>query len=420
MKIGVSRVCITPPVGIDLTGYGARVQPSIGVHDDLYARSCFLEQGQDRLLWIHADLLSLDRDTVRRLRKALSLELGLEERQIVFSATHTHSGPATQRLLGCGTRDPAYLATLDNLLLDAGRQAAARTEAVTLLFAEGLLSLSVDRRKKASAHTDPILPVLAFRGSDGGFRAVISNYAVHNVALSHKNRLISADLAGVAARTAGDRLPGNPVVFCTNGACGNLNPPRLTDDFSGPEEYGSRLGEAVADLVRTSAEVGTPALSSRLAAVAVPLTVQTPGQVEEERKRAYEKSPTPWSAAVLEEWRNNTLAWIASGKAADAIESDVQAIRIGPARFAAMGAEVFSRMADDLRERCGRHTYVIGYANGNLGYLPFREAFGEGGYEVDYAYKLYMHFNVAPAAFETMRDKAVELLKSLPDTPAWP
>ena len=43
---------ITPPVGVDLAGFAARQGPSIGVHDDLYARGLYLEADGERLLWL--------------------------------------------------------------------------------------------------------------------------------------------------------------------------------------------------------------------------------------------------------------------------------------------------------------------------------------------------------------------------------
>jgi hypothetical protein len=75
-----------------------------------------------------------------------------------------------------------------------------------------------------------------------------------------------------------------------------------------------------------------------------------------------------------------------------------------------MGAEVFSRMAEELRRAHGSHTYVVGYANGDLGYLPFCEIYDEGGYEVDMAYKFYANFMIAPGGYEMLRDRAIEML----------
>ena len=94
MRCGASQIYITPPVGVELAGFVAREQPSVGLHDDLYVRGLYLEQENERLLWLHADLLAFERGWVRRLRSSLARDLRLAERQVLISATHTHSGPA--------------------------------------------------------------------------------------------------------------------------------------------------------------------------------------------------------------------------------------------------------------------------------------------------------------------------------------
>lgn len=42
---GVGRANITPPVGVDLMGISRRLQPSNGIHQDLYATCLVLSNG---------------------------------------------------------------------------------------------------------------------------------------------------------------------------------------------------------------------------------------------------------------------------------------------------------------------------------------------------------------------------------------
>src|SRR5690242_11539574 len=162
MRAGSSQIKITPEAGIELSGYVVRAQPSVGVVDDLFACALFLEEAGERLLWLHVDLLRLPPVTVARVRHAVAADLGLAERQIVLSATHTHAGPATTRLRCCGQVDPAYVAQLEGSLCEAARQAAARRETAGLSVAEGRAEVGVDRRRPTgNSHTDHRLPVLA-------------------------------------------------------------------------------------------------------------------------------------------------------------------------------------------------------------------------------------------------------------------
>ena len=198
-----------------------------------------------------------------------------------------------------------------------------------------------------------------------------------------------------------------------NGACGNINPPRQSDDDSAPEEFGQTLGSAIVELVGEAKPIGDPALHSEIGTVELPFQVQGAEEIEKEYQRAAPPGSDPWTARVMREWRDDVLAQIEAGTAPMHVDTDVQVFRIGPASFVALGGEVFSRMADDLRAAHGPHTYVVGYANGNLGYVPTREACAEGGYEVDLAYKLYANFRFAPEAFDVLRQKGTELLARL-------
>jgi hypothetical protein len=108
------------------------------------------------------------------------------------------------------------------------------------------------------------------------------------------------------------------------------------------------------------------------------------------------------------------MAALTEGRAPTSVTTDLQVVRIGPVRFAAIGAEVFSRMAADLRSACGPRCYVVGYANGDIGYLPPQEVYAEGGYEVEMAYKFYgSNFMVAAGGFERLRDRAAVLLNEV-------
>ena len=59
-----------------------------------------------------------------------------------------------------------------------------------------------------------------------------------------------------------------------------------------------------------------------------------------------------------------------------------------------VGGELFAAIGKRIQKLVGEPCLVVGYANGNAGYLPTREAFEEGGYEVEEAGHLYGLFGV--------------------------
>lgn len=56
LKAGFAKVDITPPSGVWLSGYASRKKPSDGISDELYAKSLVLDDGQNKIAIVSADL----------------------------------------------------------------------------------------------------------------------------------------------------------------------------------------------------------------------------------------------------------------------------------------------------------------------------------------------------------------------------
>jgi neutral ceramidase len=94
LHIGVGKAGITPPVGIPLAGYGGRKgAPSTGVHDSLFVRVVALESGGQQAYIVGYDALLLHPSVARRLEKKIKTKLNVSADRILYTATHTHSGP---------------------------------------------------------------------------------------------------------------------------------------------------------------------------------------------------------------------------------------------------------------------------------------------------------------------------------------
>ena len=61
---------------------------------------------------------------------------------------------------------------------------------------------------------------------------------------------------------------------------------------------------------------------------------------------------------------------------------ELQAIRINDAAFVAVPAEVFVEIGLRLKKTAPHRTFIVGLANGYIGYLPTAVAHETGGYEV--------------------------------------
>jgi len=400
----------------ELSGFVARVQPSAGIHDRLLARALLVDDGTERLLWLHADLIGFERSFVDDLKAELRRRHGLQPRQVIVSATHTHSGPPTVPLVNCGQYDAAYVRRLKTDLLSAAAGALGSAGPAELVWAEGRCELAVDRRGKASVHADPRVGVLGWRRPDGSFVAVLANYAMHNVALGPENRLISADVAGQAARHVEEHLAGGPTVLLTNGACGNLNPPSVGNDFAQMQAWGDQLGGAVVAALGQAASAVDATVRAELCTLGLPIvrldesSVRALAARQRERLIGHGDYVSARCRAAIDEWERHMERRIRGGPIAAGEPMDLQALRIGPAVLVAVGAEPFSRLTDELRALSGRTVYVVGYANGLVGYLAPVQTYDEGGYEVDGAFVFYGGPPVAAGAYEFLREWAARLV----------
>jgi hypothetical protein len=379
--------------------------------DELFVRALYFEKGSERLLWLHCDLIGFDRNYVQSVREIIVKKFGFHPRQVMLSATHTHSGPATLSLRNCGQIDPEFLRYLKEQIIMAASQVQEGVVPVEIRFHEGHCSLGCDRRPvDTPMEADPRLPVLVFRTQTGQILALLANYAIHNVALSYANRMISADLAGYAAEYARQNIPGHPVVFLTCGAGGSTIPPESSAGSINVVRFGRLLGNKLCQAVKISRVANECHLDSLLMTCELPLERLSPDEViqsyQGERDNAALNSR--WQEA-LTTWRDETLdlldtsfPWV--------VDCDLQVFQIGPVTWVGIGAEVFSTMSKEMSANTGSNTYIVSYANGNIGYLLPEDLYTQGGYEVELAHKFYGNFRVAQDGYAILRDRAIELV----------
>lgn len=417
MILGTSQIEITPQPGVELSGFAARNQPSTGVLDPLFAKALYLVCDRSELLWIHCDLIGFDRAIVQNFRAWAKKELGLAENQVILSATHTHAGPCTIHLREAGEYDVAYVEFLTARLREAANSAIRHTETCELISVEGHLNLAVDRRKTASSHTDPRVAALGFRRLDGTFSAAVVNYAMHPVALGPKNRMVSADMSGQAALKLADQLPGKPVVLVTNGACANLNPPAENVAFTQVRTWGAQIADAVGGLLKKATSPEEPKLKIVTRVVPLPLEVLDEAGINRFADKALlDAEPlAQWGAKyrrVVEYWRT-TLLKNGRKNGNGHHEAELFGVRLNGVILVGANAEVFSEFTDMLRRHSDRRIYLIGYANGDVGYLPTRAAYAEGGYEVEVAHMFYGGFRPKPGGLELLAAAAKDLVDEL-------
>ncbi len=434
LRAGWSSTDITPPVGVDLSGFGGREGPSEGVHDSLHAKAVCVADGERSVALITADLIGLDAGTVAEIREQAATRIGPGAPALMIACSHTHSGPSTPCLPFLGEPDPVYMADLKRRLVSIVTEAWEGMTDATLGAAQRNVGIGINRRERTSddriilgrnegGATAPHVDVVRLQARGGKGCALLFAYAAHPVTLGGGNLLISADWPGYAQRFVEEALGGDCVALFGQGCSGNINSePRGTFEIA--EQQGRTLAAAVVDAAEGMELSDEASVDGRSVILHLPL--QPPPSAEEARvilQQAEEalEAGRETDGYGMRRTRQGLVAWaerlleLAEAGAHDLTQPfEVQALRIDDIAIVGLPGEVFVEYQLRIKE-CSpfEHTLVLGYTNGNIGYVPTADAFPQGGYEVDTAIKYYGTTMLTPDCEEMVVEGACRLLSEL-------
>lgn len=393
MKAGFAKVCITPPIGSALTGFIARSGVATAVHDDIFVRSLVFEQSGRAVAILSIEVLALSAETVAAIRDRVSKCTGIVAGDIMVAATHTHSGPVTIRTFFNDHEEPdaAYV----EQLIDAAAESASsawrsRCEAsvgVGSCFVEGV---GVNRRVPGGVPVDRQAAIIRV-DTEGRTRAIAVVYGCHPTVLGFKNLEITGDFpaATVAALESGIG-PGGFAMFL-NGAEADVSIGHSAElslagvsngnrTFEYAKNVGERLATAVLGALPEIATSRTLAIGSAKERLVLdgreyPPVDETIGS---EAESLDEKTRRIYNSIHLANARN--LAALGGQ-----VSVELQAIRIGTARFIGVPGEIFAETSLRWKRSSPGPLFPVGLANGYVGYLPPPHAFSQGGYEAEVA-----------------------------------
>jgi len=412
LKAGAATLDITPPVGVRMAGFAGRTMPSLAVHDPLTARALILDDGGRRAGLVVLDILYATEDLVAQVRTAAESGAGISPEGLLIASTHTHSGPQDAGDEAT-PQERAYWDSVPGKVIEVVSQAAANLQPARLGAATGWCAVGINRREQVPGGRielgrnhfgkfDTQLGVVRVDRADGAPLAAVMNYACHAVCLMEDSYLLTADYPGFARYFLEEQLGGGTALFF-NGACGDVNPREAAVGHGLASGGSFRIaGRAGAELARESARVWQKVsptddvtLSFARRTISLPtnhdraLRAAEKALAEVERQTAQPAAETPpyvtWHSRPSVARAKAALARVKE-RGSGPIRCEIQAIKLGPIALVGWPGEIFCELGMDLKERSPfRPTYVIGYANGTIGYVPTPEAFGEGGYEAESA-----------------------------------
>lgn len=238
------------PGGVPLAGYGNRRRAGgSDPAEPLGARAMALEAGGRGVVLLMADLLIVNEALAGAVRRRVEESLGAERAPLlIFTATHTHSGPGgwggkwVEKLTVAGPFDPLVFENLvETLTVVALKAWNSREPSALALLRTEAPDLLRNRTVKNGA-ADGTLEVLAVRRLDSGEMGMVVIFGGHATTLGASHEALSRDYPGFLV-DALERQPG--VVFagfaagcvgsqsCAVPGQGLEKPRRLGEDLAG-------------------------------------------------------------------------------------------------------------------------------------------------------------------------------------------
>ena len=161
---------ITPPMGGTMPG--ALLEHKVEtIESRLYVKAACFESGNKRAVVIMVDLIGLNSTIHNRVVERIHEMTGINNEEIMITATHTHYGPPISDASEFNVFDPIYFDVMVRLIADCGVMAYRKMEAVTVKFAEtqveGISFCRNIKMKDGRAITNPMTPVSEMEGPFG-------------------------------------------------------------------------------------------------------------------------------------------------------------------------------------------------------------------------------------------------------------
>jgi hypothetical protein len=192
---GWATINVTPDQPAELVGYSPR-GPYTFVQDSSHVKALSLSNGKSSIAWLNYELLIVHPQLAEQVRAGVR-KAGISLDQLIFTATHTHSGmggymPGPLGELAFGGYDERVVEQLVAGSVRALQTALSTQDTVTLSYKKTSVSDLVSNRFTKGGPTDPFVRQVLLKRKDGK-KATFLTYSAHATALSSKFMGLSGD-----------------------------------------------------------------------------------------------------------------------------------------------------------------------------------------------------------------------------------
>lgn len=384
-KVGTYKIDITPPIGIDFIGYH-RPNGIRNIDEQIYLTAFVFEYQESKSVFISIDNIGMLIEDTKIIRNHISKELNIPFEKITVVFTHTHSGPATA---SSNEVVQSYKNFLISQTIKAAVLANENMESSKVGWDVTTGDIGVNRREMCSngkvkmgtnisGVVDHRVGLLAIKHSvTARLQGLIVFCTAHpNVLMGDSDRL-SADYPGLTRKILEGLFDCSVIIV--QGAAGNVNA-KYRGSNEDIEKMAYSLSASVEKMIPdinyspiNKLRTISTTLSMHLIDIPEPSKIRHIGELAKEQ---WGVNTDLWQNVLMERFKNNNRNI--------SIELEVQSFQLNEGSFSGIPMEPFAETAIEIKGQLKNElTFFGGYTNGYLGYLPTKEAYAFGGYEVE-------------------------------------
>ena len=361
---GWAKSNLTPSAPMPTAGYGKREgRPYQSIHDSIYARAIYLQQGKTRAAIVSCDLLIIPPELTLLLKQKMP-SIGMNFSQVYIGATHSHNsiGGWGKRYIGelfAGKYDADMVNQIAEKIVQAIHIAKGKARPVRLSYASISQPDLVKNRTVGDKGTeDPFLRVLYLQGLEPRApSAILTSFAAHATTLSDTVMRLSRDYPGQLVDGLEKDLGFDQAIHLA-GAVGSM----------GPEEIGQNDWEQLKHLA-TGLQTAIQQNASRtlLKPNLQVTTLQLPMREPQ------------WRFA--KDWCFRHWLWT---KLYGDYENEVKMLRLGNLVMVGLPCDFSGELMQDLTHYAatkGKHLMVTSFNGGYVGYITKDSYYDNPGYE---------------------------------------
>ncbi len=394
--VGIAKKPVSPSTDVWLAGYGTKRQIKEKLHD-IWVKVLALQTADGkRAVLITSDNQGMSRTIYEELFEKINSRFNLDRSEFMLTFSHNHSGPRLRGdLVDYYPSDDLqdkivaeYSDWQQEQIIEAVEEALNNLRPVKISRGTGHCSFAVNRRENKEVEIPEILaaggmlkgvvdhsvPVLSIMDSEDKLLGILFGYACHPTTLSG-NQLLG-DYPGFAQINLEAAYPGATAMFVNT--CGaDMNPlPRHMVELC--ENYGKLLSDAVEEVI-TGPMI--PVLHERLNTAFKFVRLDYEEVVTKEMLLPL----TTCNKAIQARWAGRMLDMLDKGIVFPDSYNFYPLItwQLGDnLLLIGTGGETVVDYSLRFKKEFGEDsTWVIGYANILVSYIPSRRIWEEGGYE---------------------------------------